>query len=385
MKRIESIDIVRGLVMIIMALDHTRELIHQTGLTVNPTDLSNTTTGIFLTRWITHFCAPAFVFLAGTSAFLSSRRHPLAEQRSFLIRRGLWLILLEFTVINFAIWWDIHFSVFLQQVIAAIGFGMIALGLLLGQSPKRLGILGGCIIMLHGLAALVQVPPGSALQGILAITFNGGLISFPGGRFLVVGYPLIPWLGILLVGFAAGPWCHQTVAERVKRFTYTGAFLLLGWLILRGFNTLADPAPWSVQTKPGFTVLSFLNVSKYPPSLLFCLLTLGVMFLLLAAAERIRGKFGEILQVYGKVPMGYYIVHWYLLHPIMFGILWLQGFGWSDFRFGFSMGRPEATNGLGLPGTYAIWIGVVLLLYPFCRWYGKYKSAHPEKWFLRYL
>jgi uncharacterized membrane protein len=358
---------------------------HQQALTSSPTDLSTTTVALFFTRWITHFCAPAFVFLAGTSAFLSSRRHGGPAQRRFLVSRGLWLMLLEFTVINFAIWWDIRFSVFLQQVIAAIGFGMIILGLLQGQSARVPGIAGIAIICLHGLAALVQFPPGSALPNLLTICFNGGLINLPGGRFLVVGYPLVPWLGILLTGYAAGSWFLESSENRFRRFRNTGFLMLLACLVLRATNIPADPAPWSLQPRPRFTMLSFLNLSKYPPSLLFCLLTLGVMFLLLAGAERLRGRLKDILQVYGKVPMGYYIAHWYLLHPLMFGMLWLQGFGLGDFRFGFSMGRPEAPSGLGLLGTYAVWITVVILLYPFSRWYGRYKAAHPEKKWLRYI
>jgi uncharacterized membrane protein len=386
MNRIRSIDIVRGLVMIIMALDHTRDLIHISSLTQQPTDLATTTPALFFTRWITHLCAPTFVFLSGTSAFISIRnRNNLAATRRFLLTRGLWLILLEFTLVNFGIWFDLHFNVFLFDVIATIGVGFLVLSLLLKASTRTIAIIGIAIIFLHGLAPLVPLQGTSAFKKVLMPLFGPTAYPLGGGRLFVMGYPPIPWLGILLTGFAAGTLFERSVAARKPLFLKLGLSAIALFLLLRWVNIYGDPAPWHTQKTGVLTLLSFLNVSKYPPSLCFTLAMLGLMFLLLSVSEGIENKLTRIATVYGKVPLFYFLVHWYIIHPIMFLVVFLQGYGPADLLFGFNFGRPKGPSGVGLGLIYLIWILVVLLMYPLCRWYGRYKAAHPEKYWLRYL
>ena len=386
MKRIQSIDVVRGIVMIIMALDHTRDILHVSSVTNSPTDLQTTTPALFLTRWITHFCAPSFVFLSGASAFLSSRRtNDLAATRRFLLTRGIWLVILEFTLVNFGVWFDPHFSTFLFDVIATIGTGFIVLSLLLRASTRTILVLGIGIIFLHNLSAYIPVGDASLMKRIGMMLVVPGAITLGKGVLFVMGYPPLPWLGIMLVGFASGQLFTHPVQKRKKIFARIGLAALLLFLVVRGINMYGDSFPWSVQKNQVFTVLSFINVTKYPPSLAFCLLTLGVMFLLLSIFESVHSKFVEVTVVYGKVPLFYFLVHWYIIHPLMFLIVFLQGYRASALVFGFNLGRPKGPSGVSLLLTYLIWIGVVILLYPLCKWYGSYKETHREKKWLRYL
>jgi uncharacterized membrane protein len=282
MKRENSIDIVRGIVMIIMALDHVRDLMHVDALTQSPTDLATTTPILFFTRWITHLCAPIFVFLAGTSVFLSLKsKNNLAATRQHLIKRGFWLVLLEFTIVNFGLFFDIGFHTLLFEVIATIGFGFILLGLLLKIPTKQLGILGLIIIFCHNIFPLIPFAEGSLLKTILAPFFNLTVIPLFAGKVFVVGYPPIPWLGIMLVGFASGRFFEKEKSERKKLFVKIGLGSLGLFTLIRFINIYGDPALWSVQKNALFTFLSFMNLTKYPPSLVFCLVTLGILFLLI--------------------------------------------------------------------------------------------------------
>ncbi|TDQ08795.1 DUF1624 domain-containing protein [Pedobacter metabolipauper] len=374
-ERIKSIDIVRGLVMVIMALDHTRELIFVDALALDPTDLKVTTPILFFTRWITHLCAPTFVFLSGVSVYLSfSRQGNLTKSRNFLISRGLWLILLEFTLITFAISFDIHFQIFVFQVIGAIGFSFIILGLCLRLKPEFIGLLGLLIILMLHIFPALHVPVLSQPE----------FIPLPWGANLLMAYPPILWLSIMFLGFGVGKWF--LVPSRLRLFLYIGVSCILLFAGIRYLNGVGDPVQWAAQKDGLFTFLSFVNLTKYPPSLDYDLLFLGIMFLLLALAEQLKGKAAHVLHVFGSVPLFYYLLHWYLIRIVSCCILFAQGFGPADFEFGFNFGRPKATNGLPLWGVYLVWIGIVTALYPACLWYKKYKAAnqHHKKW-LRYL
>lgn len=387
MKRIETIDIVRGIVMIIMVLDHVRDLIHVDSITQSPTDLSTTTPLLFFTRWITHLCAPIFVFLAGTSAYIvfKNKNNP-AETRQHLFKRGLWLLLLEFTLVNFAIFFDAGFHTVLFGVIATIGFGFIMLGLLLKLSSRQLGAIGLIILFCHNLTALIPFSDNSLIKLILTPFFNPTAIPLFAGKVFVMGYPPIPWLGIMLVGFAAGQFFELDVAKRKIRFIQLGLGALFLFMLFRFVNIYGDTLPWTSQKTPLFTFLSFMNVTKYPPSLVFCLVTLGVMFLLLAFAEQLNNGFKKVASVYGKVPLFFFVVHFYLVHIITLIMLFLQGFHWHQFAFAAgTFGRPkDLESGLSLGAIYLIWVGVVVALYPLCLWFGKYKAAH-RYWWLRYI
>ena len=386
MKRIQSIDIVRGIVMILMALDHTRDILHHTSVTDLPTNLQTTTPALFLTRWITHLCAPTFVFLSGAASFLSyQRNNDFSATRKFLLTRGIWLVILEFTLVNFGVWFDLHFNVLLFDVIAAIGFGFILLSLLLRASAKTIFILGLCIIFLHNLSAYIPAGNDSLATKISMMLVLPAAFPFGNGHLFIMGYPPIPWLGIMLTGFAAGRLFKLPGRNRKQIFFKIGTAALLLFLIVRGINIYGDSFKWSTQKNQVFTVLSFVNVTKYPPSLVFCLLTLGVMFLLLSWAEGLQNKFTGIATVYGKVPLFYFLVHWYIIHPLMFLIVFMQGYKFSDLVFGTNLGRPKGPSGVNLWYVYLIWIFVVILLFPLCKWYGRYKEAHKANKWLRYL
>jgi len=386
MKRLQSIDIVRGIVMIIMALDHTRDMLHLTSITEQPTDLRTTTAALFFTRWITHFCAPTFVFLSGVSAYLSFKaKNDLRSSQAFFLTRGVWLIILEFTLVNFGIWFDPHFSVFIFDVIATVGFGFIILSLLLKASTKTLLITGLAIIFLHNLSSFIPMQSASLLTKISMMLVAPGAIPFGKNELFIMGYPPVPWLGIMLVGFGTGKLFELPESKRKQLFFKIGLITLALFLIVRSVNIYGDSFRWESQKSTLFTFLSFINVTKYPPSLVFCLLTLGAMFLLLSWVEGLQNKFAEIAMVYGKVPLFYFLVHWYILHPIMFLIVFLQGYQFSDLVFGVNMGRPKGISGVNLWYTFLVWILVVIMLYPVCKWYGNYKESHKDKKWLRYL
>lgn len=387
-KRIHSIDFMRGLVMVIMALDHVRDLMHVDAITQNPTDLVTTTPFLFFTRFITHFCAPTFVFLSGASVYISLKnKENIGQTQWFLLSRGLWLILLEYTIVNFGIWFDINFGIILSQVIAAIGFGFVLLAILLRLPAKVLGILGLLIILTHD---LVTSLPSSIQNPDLKFvaTYLFALNAFPlmPDFTFVVSYPIIPWFGIMLVGYAAGLIFDYPLQKRKRTLLAIGASMLVIFAVVRYTNLYGDLTKWSVQKNATYTFLSFINVSKYPPSFLYTFLTLGVMIVVLSYVGGLKGKFVKIISVYGKVPLFYYLIHWYLIHILMIGMLFIQGFTWEELNFAsFTFGRPTGKSGLDLSGIYLVWISVVIVMYPLCEWYGNYKMDNSEKKWLRYL
>lgn len=375
MKRVHTIDMLRGLVMVIMALDHLRDFVHESALTVNPTDLTQTTTALFFTRWVTHLCAPTFVFLSGVSAYLTFvKNNDLKISRNYLITRGLWLIFLDFTLINFGLWFDISFPVFLFNVLAAIGFGFVVLGLFVNFNSKIIGMIGVGIILFHGLFPALS---DSAFKQILTPLFSSTAIPFAGQKLFIMGYAPIPWLGIMLSGFGFGFYFLKE--NRKSLFLKMGLSCILLFVLIRFSNLYGDPLAWSVQTETVKTLLSFINVSKYPPSLLFCLLMLGIMFLI---AYFFEGKRSTFLEVFGKVPLFYFVIHWFVLHLFQFGLVLFDGFSFPEFKFGTAFGRPEKWQGVSLLTTYIIWIAAIAILYPICKRYVEYKKG--KKW-LRYL
>ncbi len=385
MKRLQSIDITRGVVMMIMALDHVRDLIHVDALAESPTNLQTTTPLLFFTRWVTYICAPTFVFLAGTSAYLSFHRSgDPAATRNFLFKRGLYLVLLEFVVVNFALYFDPGYHILLFEVIATIGVGFIMLALLLALPAGTLLVMGMLIIFGHNLLALLPPRAPSVGNTILNALFGPGAIPFS-GRVFIMAYPPIPWLGIMLTGFAAGKLFVLPPAERKRMFARIGLGALALFIALRLLNVYGDPQPWATGKDAVYSFLSFMNVTKYPPSLLFCLVTLGLMAILLAITEDSNSRLGKIAAVYGKVPLFYFVLHFFLIHGILLLVLLLQGVSPDQFDFASgNFGRPKGVeSGLKLPFIYLIWIGVVAVLYFPCRWFGRYKSTH-QQWWLKY-
>ncbi len=387
MKRIHSIDITRGIVMIIMALDHVRDLMHVNSISQSPTNLDTTTPFLFFTRWITYLCAPIFVFLAGSSAFISLKReNDIEATKKHLFKRGLSLIILEFTIVNFGLYFDPGFHTLLFEVIASTGFGLIILSLLIRVPAKRIGFIGLGILCLHNLAPLVPFSENSLLKTILIPFFSSASFPVFSGKVFIVGYPPIPWLGILFLGYAVGHFFEIPEHRRNQLFKKMGIIFIVSFIILRFINFYGDSAPWASQQKLSLSIMSFLNITKYPPSLLFCLATLGILFFILAYSENFNNKIKSISSVYGKVPLFYFIVHFYLVHLVTITMLFLQGSHWEQLEFSSgTFGRPKGIeSGLPLWEVYIIWISVVALLYRPCVWFGKYKYEK-KFWWLKYF
>jgi uncharacterized membrane protein len=387
MKRISSIDITRGIVMVIMALDHTRDLLHVDSVAQSPTNLLTTTPILFFTRWITYLCAPIFVFLAGTSVYLSlKRKNDISQSSKFLLKRGLWLILLELTLVNLGLFFDLGFHLILFEVIATIGFGFIVLSFLLKVQPKVLLGVGLFIIFGHDLFGSLPLTPGSAIATFVSPLFNLTPIPLFTDHLMLIAYPPIPWLGIMLAGFGTGRFFDGEGESRKKLFTWIASIALLLFVVIRFINLYGDPVKWTGQKSGIYTFLSFMNINKYPPSLLFTLITLGIMFLILRATEGRKNKLTDTVEVYGKVPLFYFIIHFYLIHTILIIILFFQGIPWAEMSFASgTFGRPkDHHSGIPLWAVYLVWISVVALLYKPCIWFGKYKANHGF-WWLRYI
>lgn len=386
MKRVDSIDIVRGIVMIIMTLDHTRDLIHVDSLTQQPTDLSTASAGVFFTRWITHLCAPTFIFLSGASAFLSIKpEENTGDVRKRLVIRGLLLILLDFSVVNFGLWFDLDFGVLIFNVLAAIGSGFIVLAILIRRSAVTAGLTGIFMVLAYPLFIRIFSGETGVLSKSLTLLFNPGSFQFGDGRQFIMGYPPIPWLAVLFLGFSCGPLFGWAARRRKRVFVHLGNACISCFLIIRSLNSYGDPLPWSIQKNFFYTLLSFLNVTKYPPSLDFDLCMLGIMFLLLACAETVKNRLTEVSSVFGRAPLIYFLLHWYIIHPILLIILLVQGYSFTDMVFGTSFGRPKGETGLDLSSVYLIWLLVLIILYPVCNWSIKYKASKKKDNWLRYL
>jgi len=394
--RSEAIDLLRGLVMVIMLLDHTRDFFHRGALMYDPTDLTKTNPAVFLTRWITHFCAPVFVFLAGTSIYLQlAHGKSKAELAKFLLTRGLWLIILEFTIVRFGYLFHLNYSFFgTMQVIWVIGISMILMAGLIHLPQNALALLGLALVGLHNLLDGVKVQGWDQAKEIVPSLFGKlWIILHQNGAFPILGnnspsiyvnYPLLPWLGVMLVGYAFGKVYLLSADRRQQLLIKIGAGAIIAFFILRGLNIYGDPSPWAVQTNSVFTVLSFLNATKYGPSLLFLLMTLGPAILSLVWFERAAyGRIGKALIVLGHVPLFFYIMQWLVAHGLAVvahllagkSAAWLFG-NWSD-------GTPPDA-GFDLWMTYAAWSLGMLILYPLCRWFAGVKQRRRE-WWLRYL
>lgn len=386
--RIASIDLLRGLVMLIMAIDHLRDLLHHGH--PNPTDLLTTTPVLFFTRWITHFCAPAFVFLSGISAFLAGRRRSRDQLAGFLIKRGFWLIFVEIVVIDFATSVDPFYHLIVFQVIWAIGASMILLGLLVWAktTPLTIGIIGLIICLGHNINDVLHNHSiDTALVWRLFLSARGFTTadSLGSGHFLLIAYALLPWTGVMLAGYGLGPLYSGDAAKRKRTLTVLAVVLLLVFGVFRGFNIYGDPVPWSIQNNDILSIISFLNVTKYPCSLMYLCLTLGMALLVLAGTEKSGNRFTRILIVYGNVPFFYYICHWFLAQSITIFLFFSMGHHLNEVnndKFAF----PFSPNNAGLPlaGVYAVWLILVVLLYFPCRWFGQYKKTHGQ-WWLSYL
>jgi uncharacterized membrane protein len=389
-ERISAIDLVRGLVMVIMALDHTRDFFHIGSFAFDPTDLTKTTPALFFTRWITHYCAPTFVFLAGAGIRISQQRRTKRELSRFLWTRGLWLIFLEFTVVRFSFFYNFYYDATIVQVIYATGMSMVILSALIYLKENVLLILGIVIVAAHNLLDGIQLKPGDTFFAVWHFIHQSGPVEIAPGKFFIFGYPALPWLGVLLCGYSLGrlylkpfdPMRRQRILLRLGILTIT---LFVG---IRFINIYGDPVPWAHQSTGLFTFLSFINCTKYPISLLYVLMTLGPMLILLAVLEIFPSIQFRPLEVFGRVPMFYYILHFFLVHSLAIAaFIFIRGKSFSDLDFHFfhkHFGGLPYDAGYSLRWVYVAWAIVVLICYPLCVRYNAYKSTHTQ-WWLSYL
>lgn len=378
--RIQSVDLLRGVVMAIMALDHTRDFFHADAYHFSPEDLSRTSGILFFTRWITHFCAPVFVFLAGVSVYLASDRWGSRGAVSWhLISRGLWLILLEWTVLEFMWTFNFHYQLVMLQVIWVIGWSMILLAGLIWLPRRWVAVFALSVIALHNLTDGVR-PAQFGGMGWLWNVLHAPVMLQMGHTAVFVLYPLVPWVAVMAAGYCFGPVLRMEAGRRRRLLLNLGIALTAGFFVLRLVNVYGDPGRWSGQANTTLTIISFFRTNKYPPSLDYLLMTLGPAILVLGLIDRVRVSEDNPLRVFGRVPMFYYLAHFYLIHALAEVVSGLR-YGRWDYFLQFPpalMGMPDASFpkdwGYGLGVVYLIWLSVVVLLYFPCRWYMRVKQ-----------
>ena len=388
-QRITSIDLLRGVVMIIMALDHVRMYFALGTWYSEPTNLATTTPLLFFTRWITHFCAPVFVFLTGTSAFLYGLNKTKISQLSwYLFTRGIWLLIAELTIINFAWTFDTTFSFRILQVIWAIGVSLVILSVLVFLPLKMIFAIGIILVFGHNMLDPITVN-GTSFRDLLWYALHQPNAFHLGDTTISFFYPILPWLGLMALGYVFGIFYTKHFDEQRRRrwLVWIGLGLVVLFLVLRGFNLYGEPDLWSTQGSSLFTVMSFLNTSKYPPSLHFLLMTIGPALILLALIERMRLRTTNPIVVFGRVPFFFYILHLYFIHAFAMLALVFAGRDWREYIL---TARAIASGtlssfGLRIEAVYIVWILLIVLLYPLCKWYQRYKENNSTKWWLSYL
>jgi uncharacterized membrane protein len=389
--RIQSLDLLRGAVMILMALDHVRDFFHAGAQHFDPTDFTQTTPLLFLTRWITHFCAPTFIFLAGTGAYLQSRRGKSnGEIARFLITRGLWLVVLELTVVRW-LGWRMNFGndqIFLL-VIWVLGVSMIALAGLIYVPWKPLLALSVGVILLHNTLDGIPATQFGPLGWLWVVLHAPGTLTAADGVMVYIYYTLVPWVFVMSAGFCFGRVMDLNPQRRRHLLLALGSGMIIAFVVLRWTNLYGDPQPWSIQATGMLTVAAFGNATKYPPSLLYLLMTLGPALLILAVTEHVRVRDTNPLIVFGRVPLFYYLLHIPLIHALAAVAAAVQ-YGRIDVMLRNPpaiLGPPEGfppDYGYGLAVVYVMWIVVVALLYPLCRWFAGVKQRNKAQ-MLSYL
>ncbi len=383
--RLESVDLVRGGVMVLMILDHVRDYFSDKRL--SPVDLSETTASLFLTRWLTHFCAPAFVFLAGTGVCLAATRGKSRPDLSrFLWTRGLWLVVLELTVVRFGMTFTLDYRYVPAGVLWVIGWSMVILSGLIYLPMRVVAALGVLMIAGHNLFDGIEPGAFGRFGWVWKVLHKQGRIALSPHATLHVLYPLIPWVGVMAAGYAFGEFLLLNLRRRQQLLFVLGTSLVGGFLTLRALNLYGDSEPWSYQKGALFTAFSFLDCKKYPPSLLFLLMTLGPLILALAALDRESkaGPLGRSLITLGRVPLFYYLLQWILIHAmaLILALATGQPARWLVASEPFHS-PPGA--GYGLPMVYLMWGVSVVLLYPACRWFADLKRRRKDLAWLSYF
>lgn len=389
--RVQSLDILRGTVMVIMALDHVRDFLYNPTTNLppggpNPTDLATTFPFLFFTRYITHFCAPIFIFLAGTSAFLMSQRRSTKEISVFLFKRGVWLVAVEVLIVTLGISFNPLYNLLFLQVIWAIGCSMIILSVLVHLPYRVILAIGLLIVVFHNTLNFVALPKNFVVDLLYSGLFS--IYPYAENRFIVILYAIVPWSGIMLLGYCFGRLYMPDISidERKKKLLWMGLGLLGFFVIVRFANFYGDPVKWSVQPRGTvYTFLSFINISKYPPSLMYFCVTIGAGLLALRALESMSNPFTRFMNVFGRVPFFYYIIHFYLIHGMLAILFFVRGYPAKDI---INPASPIlfTPNGLGVSlfGVYIVWAIVIVIMYPLCKRYNAYKSLH-NQWWLSYV
>lgn len=377
--RIPSIDILRGLIMVVMALDHVRDFFNSTPF--RPEDLTQTSVPLFFTRWITHFCAPTFIFLSGVSIFLFQQRKVTRHEVSlFLLTRGLWLVVLEIVVISFFL--QFGHQLIILTVFWVIGWSMVFMAALIWL-PRWL-LITLAIVIIGGHDAVPNIATVTAQNAIVAVLHNAPFLLQIGKQPVLVAYTILPWAGVMLAGYLIGSWFLYEPAQRDKLLITAGIASLALFVVLRSINLYGDPASWDVQPRGVvYTAFSFINVSKYPPSLQFICLTVGVGLLLLYVFNYWTNRVTSFLQVYGRVPFFYYLLHLPLIN--------ISALLWTYLAFGkainLSLTRPDQYPVAYHPSllrAYLAWVLVVAALYFPCRWFSRYRREKGY-WWLSYM
>lgn len=385
--RLESVDVLRGIVMVLMALDHTRDFFGD--VTANPTDLARAGSALFVTRWITHFCAPTFFLLAGTGARLSLRRRSRAELSRFLATRGLWLVLLEVTLLRFVWQFNVDYQVTILNVMWALGWSMVALAALAWLPTRVVAALAIGMIALHDLTNGIPAQALGALAPAWTIVHQPGFLLNAPGHSVFVAYPLVPWMGVMAAGYALGAVFEWPARRRRRWLLATGIALVAAFAALRAANWYGDPRPWTAQETLARTALSFVNTSKYPPSLLFLLMTLGPALLVLRAMDGGVPRALRPALVFGRVPFFYFAAHALLLHLLALGASLARYGTIAPMLESPTLDRFPVTQLPGwpapLPAVYLLWIAVVAMLYPLCRWFASLKARRRDAWWVSYL
>ena len=382
--RLDSIDILRGLVIIFMALDHTKGHFWKGGF--NPLDPDVTTFGAYMTRWITHFCAPTFCFLMGTGSYLAGQRGKTPLQLFwFLFSLGVWLMVLEFTVVKYVMFLQFDLHNWAGIVYWSLGSCLIFLSLMVFFPPRVVGLIGLVMILGHNLFDGIKADSLGIFRPFWITLHEGGKVELAEGVNLLVAYPLVPWIGVVSAGYAFGAIYGLSPERRQKIMLRLGLGLTIGFLVLRGLNVYGDPFPWTPRATGWRTALSFLNTHKYPPSLLFLMMTLGPALMFLSYLEKhpLHGRISSIILTYGRVPLFFWVMHWYVIKGVAMLSLILRGYS-PEFMYKTGVKAPDGVM-LELPWVYFWTFVVVAILYYPCRWFGGVKARNKNVWWLSYL
>jgi uncharacterized membrane protein len=389
--RVESIDILRGIVMIVMALDHIRHYFHFDTMMFDPSNLERTTLAFFGTRFITHICAPTFILLAGTAVYFIRQRKTAKETSIFLVTRGLWLVVLQMTIIRFGWNFDPGFHYNSSTIISTIGFCMIGLSILIHFPFKVILAIGLAMVVGHNALDGIRFENGSFLEVLWTFLHGRKLYVISEEFSFLFLYPIIPWVGVIALGYCLGRLYDRdyNAAERKNILMLLGLITFAAFVVLRSMNSYGDPVRWVQSENFSVTVISFFNITKYPPSLVFLCCTLGIALMLLSVLDNVNPKRWAPVGIFGKVALFYYVLHIYVIHILALIAVVLYGYPWQTMIFTgtFDQFSPLLVGkyGFSLGVVYGIWIAIVLILYPFCRYWYSFKIRNKEKWWVSYV